>query len=66
MQSATEFSNVTYDSATVGKEGTFQGLWGGGSVPAWHLQQIPTVFTWQPTTGSNTETLTGTLELLCE
>lgn len=30
MQSATEFSNVTYDSATVGKEGTFQGLWGGG------------------------------------
>lgn len=30
MQSATEFSNVTYDSATVGKEGTFQGLWGRG------------------------------------
>lgn len=43
-----EFSNVTYDSATAGKEDTFKGLGGGGAenVPVWHLQKIPTVFTW--------------------
>lgn len=36
-----EFSNVTYDSATAGKEDTFK-----ENVPVWHLQKIPTVFTW--------------------